>query len=90
MGNGLSSILLLGITTALGLLKDATNPSQTQLYAYFGSIIVVLILCLVVFLVLMNSSMFNKIMTHQGKSSTDQQLVFVKPKQCFGFTKTGC
>jgi len=58
MGNGLSSLLMLGVTAALGLLKDASHPTSDQLKIYWFFIVGTLIFCLIMFHILIRSKIF--------------------------------
>ena len=57
----MSSLLLLGVSAALGLLSDATNPAQWKIYGYFGTVIVTIAILLVFFVILMNTAVYKEI-----------------------------
>jgi hypothetical protein len=67
MGNGMSSLLLLGVSAALGLLSDASNPPQWKIYGYFGTVIATIGILLVFFTILMNSAVYQEIQRSRKK-----------------------
>jgi len=100
MGNGLSSIIMFFITLGLGLLKDASHPTQIQLYIYWFSIAGILVVCLFMFFVLLNSNMFAELLKQRGEEEresllTDEYKEILKPKnlsftQLISATKIPC
>ncbi len=73
MGNGLSSLLMLGVTGALGLLKDASHPNADQLKVYWFFIVGTLLFCLIMFHVLLNTAVFRKLLQHRESTVSCKQ-----------------
>lgn len=72
MGNGMSSLLLLGVSAILGLLKDAKNPPQWAIYGYFGTVIFTIFILLVFFTILLNSAVYNEIQRARKKGAKNK------------------
>ncbi len=58
MGNGMTSIFLLMLSFATGLLSDASNASEADVITYFGSGIGVLVVSWIMFIILIFSRSF--------------------------------